>query len=184
MKMKKWLPALPVVLVTMTMYYVIAARGQGTTIPSLREIAADQLPERSAAPQIKPKTNKTVVRSRNPNDYLWLLEVEDEANLSTEFRNKLRILSASKVPTVSQAKKVAFSYKFKSLGGVAAEEAFDVVGLVQIGIDVKDFVKRGDLIWDVRVSHLFYGVTQEMWISSTTGAVKCIFAAQKKEPSS
>ena len=87
----------------------------------------------------------------------------------------LRKLEDSKVPTIEDASKVAFRYKLTVLGGLLAEERLDVIGLVRIGVDVPDFASKGDLIWNVRISHAFDGVTQEMWIGSTTGEVKCIF---------
>ena len=58
--------------------------------------------------------------------------------------------------------------------GLLAEEGATVVALLRMGRDVPAFASREDLVWVVRIVHSFRGVTQEMWISSTTGAVRTL----------
>ena len=45
--------------------------------------------------------------------------------------------------------------------------------------NVPGFAASGDLVWVVRYSILGSGVSQEMWISSTTGAVRTMLPVRK-----
>jgi hypothetical protein len=110
------------------------------------------------------------------NDLLWLLG-SDRQNLSSYCQQVLDSLEDSKVPTVEKAEDEAIRFKLAS-GGLLAEEGVAVVGLLRIGVELPTFANSGDLVWVVRISHQFRGVTQEMWISSTTGAVRTMLPMQ------
>lgn len=56
-----------------------------------------------------------------------------------------------------------------------------VVGLVRLGVDVAGFATSGDLVWVVQIEHAARGVTQEVWVSSTTGAVRTMLPPQAKQ---
>jgi hypothetical protein len=114
---------------------------------------------------------------RAPDDLLGLLAVRDRSKLTAEERALLDKLKEQKVPSPEEAERVATGYKVRN-GGLLAEEGTKVVGLLRLGADVPGFARDGDLIWVVRFSHLFRGVTQEMWVSSTTGAVRTMLPAR------
>jgi hypothetical protein len=118
-------------------------------------------------------------RDRDPNDLLALLAVRDRSKLAAEERALLDKLGKEKVPNPDAAENVATGYKVKN-GGLLAEEGTKVVGLLRLGADVPEFARGGDLIWVVRFTHVFRGVTQEMWVSSTTGAVRAMLPTQEK----
>jgi hypothetical protein len=116
----------------------------------------------------------------DPEDFRWLLNrAKDRDGLESVYKAMLEKLEKSKVPTAEKAKAVALEYRLKS-GGLDAREGEDVVGLLRIGITVPEFADNGDLIWVVRYSMLGWGVTQEMWISSTTGAIRTMLPVQKQ----
>jgi hypothetical protein len=101
---------------------------------------------------------------------LWILAADRE-NLGSFYPQLLDSLAKSKVPTTEKAEMEAIRFMMAS-GGLQAEETVSVVGLLRIGVDLPTFATSGDLVWIVRISHQFRGVTQEMWISSTTGEVR------------
>ncbi len=110
---------------------------------------------------------------RGIHDLLWLPKTADRQKLDTGLRRLLEALDMSKVPTAERAEGVALGAKLKA-GGVLAEEGPRVVGLVRLGVDVPAFATRGDLVWVVLIEHAVHGVTQEVWVSSTTGAVRAM----------
>jgi hypothetical protein len=110
---------------------------------------------------------------------LGLLAVADRSTLSADERALLDKLGKEKVPSAEEAERVATGYQLKN-GGLLAEEGTRVVGLLRLGADVPGFASDGDLIWVVRFTHLFRGVTQEMWVSSTTGAVRTMLPTRGK----
>jgi hypothetical protein len=116
---------------------------------------------------------------RDNHDLLWLLGSDPE-NLSSDYRQVLDSLENSQVPTVEKAENEAIRFKLAS-GGLLAEESVAVVGLLRIGVELPTFANSGDLVWVVRISHQFRGVTQEMWISSTTGAVRTMLPIHSGE---
>ena len=109
---------------------------------------------------------------RDPSDYLWLVNVPDPKQLAVDLQEMRLRLEKSKVGTVESAKSLALHHKLTAGRGLLAEEGASVVGLLRVGVEVPAFAKRGDLIWVVRIVHMWHGVTQEMWISSTTGAIR------------
>lgn len=106
-------------------------------------------------------------------DLLWLPKTADRQQLDAGLRRLLETLDTSRVPTGERAEGVALGAKLKA-GGVLAEEGARVVGLVRLGVDVPGFAPRGDLVWVVLIEHAVHGVTQEVWVSSTTGAVRAM----------
>ena len=108
---------------------------------------------------------------RSAHDLLWLLEVADRRTLAVEFQRLLETLAQSKVPTAEEAKTVALWTKVRA-GGLLAEEGARVVGLLRLGVDVVDFAASGGLVWVVRIEHMRRGITQEVWVSATSGAVR------------
>ena len=113
---------------------------------------------------------------QDSHDLLWLLG-SDRKNLGSDYQQVLDSLEDSKVPTVERAENEAIRFKLAS-GGLLAEESVAVVGLLRIGVELPAFANSGDLVWVVRISHQVRGVTQEMWISSTTGAVRTMLPMQ------
>ena len=115
---------------------------------------------------------------RDADDVLWLL-ARDRRNLSAEYQRILTVLDASKVPNADRARDIAIHFKLAH-GGIRAEEGPKVVGLVRIGRDLPPFASRGDLVWVVRISHWWLGVTQEMWIGSASGEVRTMLPADER----
>jgi hypothetical protein len=117
---------------------------------------------------------------KDRDDFRWLLNsANGRDGLDRFYMAMLEKLEKSKVPTARKAKSVAIEHKLNS-GGLDAREGVKVVGLLRIDITVPDFADSGDLIWVVRFSILGSGVSQEMWISSTTGAIRTMLPLQKQ----
>jgi len=114
---------------------------------------------------------------RSIHDLLWLPKITDRHNLDSGLRRLLETLDKSKVPTAEKAEGAALGAKLKA-GGLLAEEGARVVGLVRLGVDVAEFATSGDLVWVVQIEHAVRGVTQEVWVSSTTGAVRAVLPLQ------
>jgi len=106
-------------------------------------------------------------------DDLLPLLTRDRQTLSLEYRRLLQGLERSRVPSVESAEHAAIRHQLAS-GGVLAEEATAVVALLRSGVDVPSFANKGDLVWVVRISHIVWGVTQELWISSTTSDIRAM----------
>jgi hypothetical protein len=115
---------------------------------------------------------------RDADDVLWLLD-RDRRNLSGEYQRILTVLDASKVPNADRARDIAIRFKLAH-GGLRAEEGPKVVGLLRIGRDLPPFASRGDLVWVVRISHWWLGVTQEMWIGSASGEVRAMLPVDER----
>ena len=115
---------------------------------------------------------------RDADDVLWLLD-RDRRNLSAEYQRILTVLDASKVPNADRARDIAIRFKLAH-GGLRAEEGPKVVGLLRIGRDLPPFASRGDLVWVVRISHSWLGVTQEMWIGSASGEVRAMLPVDER----
>jgi hypothetical protein len=116
---------------------------------------------------------------RSSHDLLWLPTITNRQNLDMGLRRLLETLDKSKVPTAEKAEEAALWAKLKA-GGLLAEEGARVVGLVRLGVDVAEFATSGDLVWVVQIEHAVRGVTQEVWVSSTTGAVRAMLPLQAK----
>ena len=109
---------------------------------------------------------------RDADDVLWLLD-RDRRNLGGEYQRIRTVLDASKVPNADSARDIAIRFMLAH-GGLRAEEGPKVVGLLRSGRDLPPFANRGDLVWVVRISHMWLGVTQEMWIGSASGEVRAM----------
>jgi len=130
-------------------------------------------------PEKVDKPAPTITELADPNDLLRLIKATDKQVIdSPHYRSVVKRLEKSKVPTTRKAEQEALAYKLKH-GGLLAEEGAKVVSLLRIAFDVPDFASGGDLVWVVRISHLDRGVTQEMWISSTTGTVRTMLPMGK-----
>jgi len=116
---------------------------------------------------------------RDADDMLWLLD-RDRRTLSGDYQRMVKVLDASRVPNADRARDIALRFKLTH-GGLLAEEGAKVVGLLRIGRDLPPFSSRGDLVWVVRISHWWLGVTQEMWIGSATGEVRTMLPVNVKE---
>jgi hypothetical protein len=64
-------------------------------------------------------------------------------------------------------------------GGLDARAGSKVTALFLLGQDIADFAKEGDLIWDVKITRGADRISDELWISSTTGQVKSILLQPK-----
>jgi hypothetical protein len=131
-------------------------------------------------PDVKPeKATGHQAEARNVLDFLSLLDAPDRSKLTDEQRDVLKRLDRSKVPTVAEAEKAATQYKFKA-DGLLAEEGSKVTGLVPLGVDVPGFAKQGELIWIVQFRIFRHGaLTQEVWVSSSTGATRAMFPPRR-----
>jgi hypothetical protein len=111
---------------------------------------------------------------------LWLLAIHDRSTLNIYYQRLLENLGKSKVPTAEMAKGAAMGYKIKH-GGLLAQEEARIVALVPLGIDIPDFSKSSDLIWIVQFfNNIPKGVTQELWVSSTTGETRAMLLVPGK----
>jgi predicted TIM-barrel fold metal-dependent hydrolase len=108
---------------------------------------------------------------RSLHDLLWLTEIADRRNLDAGLRRLLETLEKSKVPTASSAESAALEARLRA-GGIQAEEGARTVGLLRLGVEVAGFAAAGDLVWVVRIEHQVRGVTQEFWVSSSSGAIR------------
>jgi hypothetical protein len=107
---------------------------------------------------------------RSTEDLRWLID-HDRRTLGAEYRAILDALAAGKVPTAEDARAIALRFKLTH-GGLLAEEGASVVSLLRIGRDLPPLARQGDLVWVVRISHFWLGVTQEVWIGSASGEVR------------
>jgi hypothetical protein len=114
----------------------------------------------------------------DPYDLLWALRRSDRHNLGSGIRDLLDRLAKSKVPTEDKARGAALGAKLKT--GLLADEGAQVTGLIRLGVDVADFADRGDLVWVVRITGIGRGVTQEVWVSSTTAAIRAMLPLDAK----
>lgn len=103
-------------------------------------------------------------------DLRWLIR-HDRRTLGAEYQASLAALAASKVPTAEEARAIALRFKLTH-GGLLAEEGARVVSLLRIGRDLPPLARQGDLVWVVRISHFWLGVTQEVWVGSASGEVR------------
>lgn len=107
---------------------------------------------------------------------MWVF---NEKETKDEFAAKIRKeLSRNKVKEPGAAVGVALDYKMRHGGGTLAEEGENVVALIRIGRKVDGFADKGDLIWIVWFGTggavIPGGITQALWISSTTGKVRAV----------
>ncbi len=97
------------------------------------------------------------------------------ADRNESERAMFKKLAGCKVPTPEAARKIAFGYKLKSLGGQRADESDHVVGLVPLARNVPGFGEKGDFVWIVRYGYrdpanlALEGVSEEIWVSATSG---------------
>jgi hypothetical protein len=96
------------------------------------------------------------------------------ATHDSETKRVAAQLAKSRVPTSKQAAEVALQ-TFVKKPGLDAREMWGVSGLYRLGLDVPDFGAAGDLIWEVRISRDFAGVSGVIWVSSSTGATRLLF---------
>ncbi len=84
-------------------------------------------------------------------------------------------LAKSQVPTEEEARKLALGAFLRHVG-VDARERWRVTGLIQIGRDVPEFAKEGDLVWEVRITRLGQDhVSGVIWVSTTTKQARVLF---------
>jgi hypothetical protein len=152
---------------------LLAAVGGSLFVATEPAISKDDLSGRTLKPAAAPEP-------KDHDDFRWLLDrAKDRDGLDPFYKAILEKLEKSKVPTADKARGVAVEYKHKS-EGLDAREGWKVVGLLRIGVPVPDFANAGDLIWVVRFSLQGDGVSQEMWISSTTGAIRTVLPVRRK----
>jgi hypothetical protein len=152
---------------------LLAAVGESLFVGTEPAMTKDDLSGRTQKPAAAPEP-------KDGDDFRWLLDrAKDRDGLDPFYKAILEKLEKSKIPTVDRAKGVAVEYKRKS-EGLDAREGWKVVGLLRIGINVADFADSGDLIWVVRFSLQGAGLSQEMWINSTTGAIRTMLPVRRK----
>jgi hypothetical protein len=112
-------------------------------------------------------------------DYLAAL-IKTDAERTDDDRMIMKRLAKSQVSTVSQAKDLARTYHNKHTG-LRGDEGPRAVGLFKLGKNVKDFSLENDLIWVIRIVNMGNTIRDEMWVSSTTGAVRSMLGGPKDE---
>jgi hypothetical protein len=118
----------------------------------------------------------------NPEDFLWLLRYDKtKAKINPEHQKLLERLQKSKVPNTDAVTRVTNQWRFAEDGGILIEETLRVNGLIRLGRDVPNFGGKGDLVWVVRFYHPVEGITQELWVSSATGAVRALLPTREKK---
>lgn len=124
--------------------------------------------EREPQQQLEIKTAIQELKSKNLNELLWVFEEDAEDGYAAKVREEL---SKSEIKTPDAAEAAALSYELGH-GGFGANERVEVVAIIRINQKVADFADEKDLIWIVRIQRWGAYTTQELWISSTTGAVR------------
>jgi hypothetical protein len=128
----------------------------------------------------RPQKPVAAPQPKDHDDFRWLLDhATDRAALDPFYKGILEKLDKSIVPTAVKAEEKALEYKLKS-EGLDAREGWKVIGLLRMGVTVPEFAESGDLIWAVRFSMPSWGLRQEMWISSTTGAIRTMLPVKKQ----
>lgn len=104
-------------------------------------------------------------------EHLWVRPKEKPKVNPSYFKS---LTPNSKVKTPQHAVAIA-DLALDRARGMWAEEWTRVVGLVGSGVDIPGYVVRGERIWIIWYLDLTFCVTQEAWVSSTTGEVRWIF---------
>ena len=105
-------------------------------------------------------------------DYLaWYRE--QAADPEAGDRALFKKLADCRVSTPEEARKIALQYKLQ----MSAQEGCSVSRLIRVARDVPEFANKGDFVWAVQFGMLIpdalgtQGVSDELWVSSTSGAV-------------
>jgi len=118
-----------------------------------------------------------------PPGYVWVLEgglqprVEGRDQPPTWLAEKL---AKTKVPTMKEARQIAAEKVRPTAHIYDAITLTSVVGIFELGRKVAKFGEEGDFVWVVRFVRKG-GVTQELWISSSTGEVQMLLPAKVEE---
>jgi hypothetical protein len=125
--------------------------------------------------------------ANSPRNYLWVVQNQNyRGPLLGQRQETLQALAHGTIGTTEQAKHAALDYIAKHPGAPAAERA-QVVGLVKMGLDVPSFAHKGEYVWIIRFTspRTAGGITQELWVNSTTGQVHAVLplaAAESPKP--
>ena len=125
----------------------------------------------SGEPSTSPSTETNVPEKPFDGDTLWL-PPQEKPKLDPSYLKRLG--PNGKVKTPEQAMCVAIE-KLRRARQVGADEGPRVIGLVGSGVEIPGYAMRGDKIWIIRFMDMTLCVTQEAWVSSTTGEVRWIF---------
>jgi hypothetical protein len=118
-----------------------------------------------------------------PPGYRWILEGGLQAHVEGRDQPPAWLaekLAKTKVPTVKDARQIAAEKVRPTAHIYDAITMSNVVGIFELGRKVAKFGEEGDLVWVVRFVRKG-GVTQELWISSSTGEVRMLLPAKIEE---
>ena len=118
------------------------------------------------------RIGSSLARQEYLHDHMWLL---DDAEVARRGAGRLReTLSKSRVPNVDAAENAADRHQ-DDHGGRYARGIGGVVALRRLGRDVLDLGSSGDFVWIVQYTNFLEGgVTQELWVSASTGEVLAV----------
>ncbi len=108
---------------------------------------------------------------------LSLIDVP-EANRTGYGSSIAEQVARSAVPTAKDAKSLVDEFLYGNPGGMRvaamdARHAVEVTGLYQVLLDGP--AKRPVLVWEVRLAYFGTDVTNVLWVSTATKAVKALF---------
>src|SRR5262245_32841046 len=115
--------------------------------------------------------------------YEWVLEGGLQARVEGRDQPPAWLaeqLAKAKVPTVKDVRRIAAEKVQPTAYIYDAITMTNVVGIFKLGRKVAKFGEEGDLVWVVRFVRKG-GITQELWISSSTGEVRMLLPAKVEE---
>ena len=136
-------------------------------------VLAVLLPAGCAAAPAASQPRSSEPRLLGFSDLFPLVGAQPRGSLEASLQAALERLEASRVPTADEAIAVATRHRLGT-GGLRAEESLGVAGLFPLGVELPGFAAQGDLVWIVRVIDTPRGLTDELWISSTTAEVRAL----------
>ena len=139
--------------------------------------ADEQVPAK--APAVGPPLPEVAL----PPGYVWVLEGGLQARVEGRDQPPKWLaekLAKTKVPTVREARQISGEKVRPTERIYDAITMTSVVGIFELGRKVAKFGEEGDLIWVVRFIRKG-GITQELWISSSTAEVRMLLPAKVEE---
>src|SRR5262245_4658677 len=118
-----------------------------------------------------------------PPGYRWISPNAGSSSRAEDYEPPAWLkeqLAKTKVPTVKDAQRIAARAVPPTSGIYDAISSSSIVGVFQLGRKVANFGEEGDLVWDVRILRKF-AITQELWISSSTGHVRKLLPEATEE---
>ncbi len=131
--------------------------------------------KKNVAPLIKPAPKSGRRKPDQPLMTDWLAyHKASKQTRPAAVAAKLAELQRATIATIDDARAVLGTFYFEATGDLTIKDRVEVTDLFQLGVDVKGFGKKGDLVWKARVIKDKDGVVLAGWISSTTGELRTI----------